>query len=333
MLLMTDDESSMANVSQISRLVQKFQSLSAKKLVLKPEKENDDDESCIKALGQRMLDLFISILLLASVALPIFFGIHVKTCPVNYDTFLPFRGQCYHFYGNGSVTWTQAQTHCQDSGGYLLELYTLSEIDYMKKLFNFTEVALKDERQLWLGATDHRNSKLFSWNVTGREPAYSIPWVAQFPSKTSSQSTCVSLLHKFGFQWINMECYEKAHFICKLVLMKSSMENREKDEDEDEDHDEGNKNSTMEYSNITSTETTADSSSSSSSSFKVIKFETWAQEAFRGSTEIILLLTPKKELCWSEARSVCQSRGMDLAILDSEAKFRFIQVKVNELID
>ena len=142
---------------QVTRLLRKFQSLLSKKLVEESE-ATSPKPSFYQLLWQRCIDVFVALLLSVSVSCSIFFFVNPKTCPFDYDDFLPFRGQCYHL-NKEAKTWYEARIHCQKSGGFLLELYTPSELEYMKRLLdNLGEV---QKKTLWLGASYDQNSKFF----------------------------------------------------------------------------------------------------------------------------------------------------------------------------
>ena len=54
-----------------------------------------------------------------------------------------------------------------------------------------------------------------------------------------------------------------------------------------------------------------------------ISFEPWGTEAPGGGSEFMAIPT-KRPLVWMEARKLCQSLGMDLVVIDYEAKLRFL---------
>ena len=82
------------------------------------------------------LDLMSSLLLAGFIASLIFGCYDHKTCPSNYNKFLPFRGQCYQI-SNKAQTWSEAISICKKDGGFLLELYTETEFGTCEEDFEF----------------------------------------------------------------------------------------------------------------------------------------------------------------------------------------------------
>ena len=119
----------------LKRLVKKFQKLLIEKHCVSNHQAEDKLSTVCSWLTKQGVDLFISvILLIATVALAHSY-ISVETCPTDYDEFIPYRGKCYKISGQ-VMTWQKAKTACNKSGGFLLEVYTPTEMEYLKKILN-----------------------------------------------------------------------------------------------------------------------------------------------------------------------------------------------------
>ena len=213
----------------------------------------------------------------------------MDNCPKDFQDFLSHRGQCYHIVKDTN-DWSSAKAICQSKNGYLLEIYTSSELDYIKKIMDYSKVWFT-----WLG-TSNQGDLLFFWDTTKQEPGFNIPWAEDFPSNMGLKSTCVSMLSTEKI-FINNACFDKLPFICKTVK-NGTMVQGELDERQPE-----------------GLYTTIDSS---------IQLDPWAREVYHGMSTFHLFEIDSR-LSWTEARSFCQSKNMDLVSLDSHAKFYFIQ--------
>ena len=230
----------------------------------------------------QLLDLVIAFFLLGAISSMILSFVDVKICPSSFDTFVPFRGQCYQIF-NETRSWSEARTHCNLKGGYLLELYTPSELDYVTKLLTFSDTT---QKSFWLGASDHGSPKIFLWNVSEREPSFHISWAPGFPAERSSKTTCTLMLNDDNYTWINTECYEEANYICKLIL---SDEEKPAKNESDAKID-GNHSTTI---------------SPISSDFPL---HSWAMEAHNGASHFFAFST-NTSLIWSQARDFCLEKA------------------------
>ena len=109
-------------------------------------------------------------------------------------------------------TWAQARDFCENHGGHLLEVYTQTEIQYVKKILTYRGVM-----NVWLGTMNRKDSDKFSWITTMREPSYHVQWASGFPMKINFDQTCISIITETG-SFINIMCQEKSHFICKKAM-------------------------------------------------------------------------------------------------------------------
>ena len=197
----------------LCRLFKSYQILSVKKLYASSERTSKGTLPSISMI-KRFLDGIISISLLSCSIMMVYFFVKAENCPPGYDMFLPFRGQCYLVHSQSS-DWSNAQRLCSNHSGFLLEPYTPSEMTYVGEIMNFSHT-----RNVWLGASDHQQMNLFIWTKTGKSPAYTISWTPNFPSKTSKNHSCVSLLSTTS-EWITLECFEELRFICKITLSEA----------------------------------------------------------------------------------------------------------------
>ena len=208
--------------SKITKCICEFQALTAKQLELE-RKEDVHPKNRRFWLLNMLFDFSISIFILTAVTLLVFYGMSVTVCPKGFGTFLPHRGQCY-LTVNESMNWSDSMKYCNEKGGYLLEIYTNSELDYILKLIRFSNPSQKVH--YWLGASEQRDANIFFWEKTERTTSIDIAWADGFPSKTMS-TTCLSLIYNEKFVFINSECYEKRKIFCKVLSQNGIMDTKQ----------------------------------------------------------------------------------------------------------
>ena len=282
-------DSNMSNVS-----FERFHTLTGKIRSLNTKNLAKNPEDAQKAWLYKILDLIISLLVAGSIASVTLCPYHPQTCPARYDEFLPFRGQCYRF-SEDNLTWLEAQSICKEDGGALLEIYTESELGYVQDVLKFKAGI----DHIWLGASDHRNRKAYLWNQTEKGLAYSIPWAENFRA-TGPSVTCLLLLGAGKNHWISTVCDSKSSYICKVNMGPKKH---------------GGLEDVSRYATTNSNQS-------------IISLKPWATETFTGGSNFTFIKSGKS-LNWEDARSLCQSRGMDLVYIDTIEKYFFIFIQIS----
>ena len=278
----------------IGNFLMRFQQIMA--ILRMPRKENSLDIK--RRRWSLLLDFCIAALLTISISSMVFTFVKVKTCPRDFNEFRSYRGQCYKI-SNESYSWSEAQSDCKALNGYLLELYTQAEQTYLYEGIKSTKYV--DKIRFWIGASDHLLSKQFLWNKTSQPPKHQVTnWPTGFPSGNTSALTCIMLLNDMEFPWINVECIEESHYICKTELFSIAETVLAYDQDR------------------------LSGADSLNASYGVKWLIPWAFQVYGGSTRLTVI-EQDTQLTWDEARSVCTNNSMDLVSIDSKAKFEFVK--------
>ena len=141
-----------------------------------------------------ILDLFIGLLMTFFILFIVLSFGNVKFCPTEFNVFRPYRGQCYRV-SNNSLSWSEAQSDCHAQNGYLLEIYTKAEQEFLYKGKQFSR--LNDKLSFWIGASRQQPLGQFVWDTTGYPPITQVlNWADKFPNDKTSQTSCVLLLNK-----------------------------------------------------------------------------------------------------------------------------------------
>ena len=174
----------------------------------------DEQESTPKR--KPLLSIASSLVLVAALSGQLAFLTDINTCPQTFDEFFPLQGQCYSLHYE-FLTWSEAQKFCNVNTGRLIEIYSETELNYLK--MNFMNLPKNDvPSSTWLGAVSNGKNNIFKWDSTKNEPTFDPAWAKGFPKHYSKVNSCASWLIQFNHTWINHDCEERMPFICKMSV-------------------------------------------------------------------------------------------------------------------
>ena len=157
-----------------------------------------------------------SLVLLAALSCQLAFLTDINTCPQPFHEFLPLQGQCYSLHYE-FLTWSEAQKFCNVNTGRLIEIYSETELNYLKK--NFMNLPKNDvPSRIWLGAVSNGKKNIFKWDSTKDELTYDPAWAKGFPKLNSKVDSCASWLIQINYAWVNHDCEERMQFMCKMSV-------------------------------------------------------------------------------------------------------------------
>lgn len=121
------------------------------------------------------------------------------------------------------------------------------------------------------------------------------PWAKGFPSGDVSGPSCVIIPRYDHSEWINVNCAQKAKFICKVDVKSQSTEQKTKND-----------------SVIVIEE--------------IDRSEAWAEKVYLGGSyfKIYSKFPTNQSMTWDESKLFCEKEDMSLAYVDTEAKLYFI---------
>ena len=117
---------------------------------------------------------------------------------------------------NGTMNYTEAKAYCQKQEGYILEIYSESECDYILDIMNFMEI--DNEIGIWLGASKNEQSDQFKWESAERA-IDTERWQKPFPS-ISRPGSHLALLRKNKTHLAKVGPHENLVLFCKTVINK-----------------------------------------------------------------------------------------------------------------
>jgi len=148
-----------------------------------------------------------------------------EDCDKAYDTdnqVYNCKQRCGHGRGQGLVfydtpmTWAEAEETCEQTGGNLATVTSLTEY---KKLQAFADD--KDVAALWIGLTDGEKEGSWEW-VTGEALDNDIvDWQEDEPNNFGTGEDCAGLYKAFDYRLNDFPCGQKYPFVCssKYILI------------------------------------------------------------------------------------------------------------------
>ncbi|XP_063420641.1 perlucin-like protein [Mytilus trossulus] len=131
-------------------------------------------------------------------------GILLAACPAKW---LHHGSSCYLF-STDAHEWTIARDVCQEyDGGYLAELETKDESDYLETL------AKQTGKNFWLGGKDEVEGH-WKWVTSGKNFTYT-DWHPGEPNNLHHDEDCLHLFGSQGYQWNDFQCDVLQNYICE----------------------------------------------------------------------------------------------------------------------
>ncbi|PKK19100.1 mannose receptor, C type 2 [Columba livia] len=131
----------------------------------------------------------------------------------------PFQSNCYRLVGE-KKSWQEAKKTCLRSGGDLVSIHTLSELEFV------TKQVKQDVEELWIGLNDLKLQMNFEWS--DGTPVRFTYWHPFEPNNfRDSLEDCVTIWGPEG-RWNDSPCNQTLPSICK----KPGRVSQEKEEDD-----------------------------------------------------------------------------------------------------
>lgn len=133
---------------------------------------------------------------------------------------------CFYFDNteiNRHLTWVEAMDSCSSIGGFLAEVITEEQADFLKSLATL-EQSLTGIQKWWLGLSDFAHEGRWVWSYSGVESEFT-QWAAKSPDTSAdNKKDCVIMSAKDQFLWRDKLCYEKiqATPLCQRKLKQET---------------------------------------------------------------------------------------------------------------
>ncbi|BFZ21775.1 hypothetical protein BsWGS_24814 [Bradybaena similaris] len=120
-----------------------------------------------------------------------------------------FEHSCYTF-GRENVTWQDAVSLCKAFGGYLLEINSDAEYEWIKG-----QLKARKASQVWIGANDMVEEGKFRW-LSNNEPVGDVPyWRPGQPNNLAAGEHCVEMVGILNYVWADEECQYLNKYACE----------------------------------------------------------------------------------------------------------------------
>ena len=115
---------------------------------------------------------------------------------------------CYAYISDAK-TWAEAQTVCKALGGYLAEIQSKAENDYILKIMS------EHRGAAWLGAHDLITEGKWFW-ATSRKPVSDFTfWKPGEPNNFEGREDCMQI---DGGTWNDQDCGDHSPSICQTPI-------------------------------------------------------------------------------------------------------------------
>ncbi|XP_063424279.1 perlucin-like protein [Mytilus trossulus] len=136
-------------------------------------------------------------------------------CPPDWEH---HDNSCYYF-SNDTLPWDGAQDYCQEFGGYLAELTTTDENNYIehmsKHYYHPNSTAQGDYIYgYWTGGVKNRTDGYWYWNGSGQKITL-FNWAKPEPNDLAGKENCIHINSNEGFKWNDYVCAQNEYFICE----------------------------------------------------------------------------------------------------------------------
>lgn len=123
-------------------------------------------------------------------------------CPVGW---VQSTEGCYLFHHTASgLTWRQGQEECEKLGGYLAEIKSQEQQDFLMSIANLEEILI-DTKSWQIGLSDQGHEGRWMWQHSADDVDYEA-WAWDQPDGTNIADDCACMDQESGYQWVAVRC-------------------------------------------------------------------------------------------------------------------------------
>merc|ERR1712110_445167 len=149
-------------------------------------------------LFQKTQSNMLVVWLLCFLAFICYNPVESSACPGGYSY---QSGDICYAYVNDKKTWAEAEAMCKALGGYLVEVHSVQENDYLEKI-----VFEHRDPNVWMGAHDILTEGQWFWATSGEPVAEFTFWGAGEPNNNHvGGQDCMNFRYESG-HWDDAEC-------------------------------------------------------------------------------------------------------------------------------
>ncbi|BFZ21792.1 hypothetical protein BsWGS_24831 [Bradybaena similaris] len=119
-----------------------------------------------------------------------------------------FGDSCYGF-GRENVTWPDAMSMCRAFQGYLVEINSKAENDWL-----VSQLKTRKFSHTWLGASDMMKEGVFRW-MTNNVPVGKVPYFHPGQPDNREQGEQCLEIDATMYMWADDECLYTKRFVCE----------------------------------------------------------------------------------------------------------------------
>merc|ERR1719341_1987679 len=123
-------------------------------------------------------------------------------CPVGW---VQSTEGCFLFHHTAiGLTWRQGQEECEKLGGYLAEIKSQMQQDFLTSIANLEEILI-DTKSWQIGLSDQGHEGRWMWQHSADDVDYEA-WAWDQPDGTNIADDCACMDQESGYQWVAVRC-------------------------------------------------------------------------------------------------------------------------------
>merc|ERR1719341_1203980 len=123
-------------------------------------------------------------------------------CPVGW---VQSTEGCFLFHHTAiGLTWRQGQEECEKLGGYLAEIKSQMQQDFLMSIANLEEILI-DTKSWQIGLSDQGHEGRWMWQHSADDVDYEA-WAWDQPDGTNIADDCACMDQESGYQWVAVSC-------------------------------------------------------------------------------------------------------------------------------
>merc|ERR1719341_1034005 len=123
-------------------------------------------------------------------------------CPVGW---VQSTEGCFLFHHTAiGLTWRQGQEECEKLGGYLAEIKSQMQQDFLMSIANLEEILI-DTKSWQIGLSDQGHEGRWMWQHSADDVDYEA-WAWDQPDGTNIADDCACMDQDSGYQWVAVSC-------------------------------------------------------------------------------------------------------------------------------
>ena len=120
-----------------------------------------------------------------------------------------FMDSCYNFTSTEKVAWQDARDKCLEVGGYLAEVDTAEENDFLRTMAHERNI------ELWIGGSDLDKEGLWQWSYSKENVSSAFNGWGPGEPNGGIRENCIHMYSIKKYKWNDVSCSNKYAYLCE----------------------------------------------------------------------------------------------------------------------